>query len=192
MSIRFQCPCGKRLSVPDGSEGHRVRCPVCRTVTRLPGEKRSDKADQEHEASEEVQPQEEPPPKTTAPRARILLADDDADVAAVVTALHGKGFDVVLAEDGEEAIELLQEEDRLDLVIVEVTLPKANGFEVCRAAKRRDPARPPMPVIMVTARQKQGDTDLSHSAKADAFLRKPFRPSDLCRRVEELLAPGAH
>ena len=109
MSLKFQCPCGKHLIVPDGSEGHRVRCPVCRTVTRLPGEKRSDKAGAEPEAVEEVQPQEEPPPKITAPRARILLADDDADMAAVVTALQGKGFDVVVAEDGEEAIELLQE-----------------------------------------------------------------------------------
>ena len=215
MAIRFECPCGKHLTAPDGSEGRRVRCPVCRSVFRIRKKKArrrkrkqriaespseadivddvgfgSDSDRDDDPAAAEAGPNEElAAVETTLPsasaKARILVADDDTSIIGTIKrALRERGYEVAVAHDGQEAVQMAGE--RLpDLAIIEVTLTKLNGFGVCSALKDRCAH---LPVLMMTARRKRGDTNYSLSAKADGLLRKPFRSSDLVNRVEELLS----
>jgi DNA-binding response OmpR family regulator len=96
--------------------------------------------------------------------------------------LRREGYTVVEASDGEEALELYRQ-DRPDLVVLDLVLPKLGGLEVCRRiqSERR------VPLIMLTARGEEEDRALGFEAGADDYVVKPFRPRDLVARVAALL-----
>lgn len=122
-------------------------------------------------------------------RPLILLADDETDVALVAsTRLEVSGYEVVTAADGEEALSLFRAR-RPDLVLLDILMPRLDGFQVCSIIKS-DPATRDVPVIIFSA---SSSHSLSLERKcmemgADECLRKPYSGDDLLARIERQLA----
>lgn len=116
----------------------------------------------------------------------VLVADDDEDVLALVEfRLTRADLEVVTASDGEQALRLALELEP-DLAVLDVMMPKRNGFDVAREIRRRDSlAR--MPVILLTARGQEADVTRGFEAGADDYLKKPFSPQELAARVRAAL-----
>ena len=118
---------------------------------------------------------------------KVLLADDEEDILALVAAALGGGrYDLVLARDGEEALRLAQE-SRPDLVFLDAMMPKMDGFEVCRRLKS-DSSTAHAKVIMLTALTQEADRQRAEQVGADSYFSKPFSPTMLLNKVDELLA----
>jgi DNA-binding response OmpR family regulator len=126
----------------------------------------------------------------TEPRSRplVLVADDDRDILQLVSfRLERADYEVVQANDGEEALRLVKEL-RPDLVVLDLMMPKLNGYEVIREI-RRDEETKAIPVILLTARVQEADVARGFEAGADDYLKKPFSPQELRARVQAILGP---
>ncbi len=121
---------------------------------------------------------------------RILLVDDEPAIVKVVSKrLEAEGFAVLTAMDGQEALATAHREP-LDLLILDLMLPKLSGFEVCAMLKQDDRYRT-MPIILLTARTQEKDEKLGYHCGADAYIRKPFEAAELVGTIRRLLAaPG--
>jgi two-component system, OmpR family, alkaline phosphatase synthesis response regulator PhoP len=120
---------------------------------------------------------------------RILAADDEAHILHVVCLkLRNAGYEVLTAEDGEEAAELCLAE-RPDLLITDFQMPRLTGVELCRRL-RRDERTKSIPAIMLTARGFDIPQEEMIEAGIAVILAKPFSPRELLARVNELLAPS--
>ena len=116
---------------------------------------------------------------------RVLVADDDNVTLDVLRAiLDLDEFEVQTAADGTEALELART-DRFDVVVLDVMMPGLNGFEVCRALKD-DPSTASVPVVLLTARDREEDREEGLAAGCDAYLTKPFSPLHLIEVLSEL------
>jgi DNA-binding response OmpR family regulator len=116
----------------------------------------------------------------------VLAADDDEDILDLVAfRLERSGYTVIVARDGEEALELAAKEYP-DLAVLDVMMPKVDGFEVTRRL-RADEATSRMPIIILTARSQDADVQQGFEAGADDYLRKPFSPDELRARVQAIL-----
>jgi len=123
--------------------------------------------------------------------AKILLIDDDPDfVEATRTVLESVPYEVVVACDGDEGLEKAQEE-RPDLILLDIIMPTKDGFYVCEKLKS-DPELWDIPIIMLTSLS-QHISDTAYSLQdgmmqeADDFIDKPVRPNELLARVARLL-----
>ena len=117
---------------------------------------------------------------------RILVADDDPDILKFIEVnLTLEGFDLILAHDGEEALHLAIDE-RPDLVLLDVMMPKMDGFEVCRRL-RADSRTANLSIIMLTAKSMSADKVVGLTAGADDYIIKPFDPLELVARVKSTL-----
>ena len=115
--------------------------------------------------------------------ATILLVDDEDSVQKLLTyPLERDGFRVVSARDGEEALSRFAEEP-VDLVVLDVMLPKLDGLEVCKRLR----AESSVPIIMLTARDDEFDTVLGLELGADDYITKPFSIREFRSRVRALL-----
>jgi len=125
--------------------------------------------------------------KDTYQKQTILVVDDEKELAALVS-LHMKmaGFEVLTAANGEKALELSREE-KPDLIILDLMLPKIDGWEVCEQL-RQDAVTKDIPVIMLTARTQIEDKLKGFEAGADDYVTKPFSPRELVARVKRVLA----
>lgn len=122
-----------------------------------------------------------------AGRPVILVADDEDDVRdLVVYRLSRSGYDVVEARDGEEALRLAAGAPP-DLAVLDVMMPKVDGYEVTRRL-RADAATSRIPVILLTSRSQESDVSHGFEVGADDYLKKPFNPDELTARVRALLA----
>lgn len=120
---------------------------------------------------------------------KILVVDDEADlVKAIEIRLKAKGYEVLTAFDGEEALTMARRESP-DLIILDIMLPKINGFKVCRLLKF-DEKYQKIPVIMLTARTEEGDKTLGKETGANEYLTKPFEWEDLIGKVEVSIGEG--
>ena len=114
---------------------------------------------------------------------KILVADDDPDLLDLVAyALGHAGYLVVKAADGTSALERFDAEAP-DIVILDINMPGASGFEVCAAIRSRSTA----PIMMLTARGEEQDLVRALDLGADDYLTKPFSPRTLLARVNALL-----
>jgi two-component system, OmpR family, response regulator ResD len=121
------------------------------------------------------------------PEARVLVVDDEAMVREVLSRyLERDGFEVESAADGELALEAF-EARRPDLVLLDLMLPRVDGFEVFR----RIQASAPSPVIMITARGDVTDRIVGLETGADDYVSKPFSPAEVVARVRAVLRRGA-
>ena len=120
------------------------------------------------------------------PQPVVLAADDDEDILELVAfRLERSGYTVLRARDGEEALRLAQEA-KPDLAVLDVMMPKLDGFELTRRL-RADGATSRMPIILLTARAQDADVQAGFDAGADDYLRKPFSPQELRARVQAIL-----
>ncbi len=114
---------------------------------------------------------------------RILVVDDDdRTVETVSMYLSHAGFDVVTCGDGRRALDLVREQPPA-LIVLDLMLPGASGFEVCRELRRESA----VPIIMLTARATEDDTLKGLGLGADDYLTKPFSPRELVARVHAVL-----
>ena len=117
---------------------------------------------------------------------RILLVDDEKDLLELVKVrLEANGFDVMTARDGLEALEKARGE-KPDLVILDVMLPKLNGYEVCTLLKQ-DPRYQNIPIVLFTAKTQEEDEKTGVGCGANAYVRKPFQPQELLDKIRSLL-----
>ncbi len=117
---------------------------------------------------------------------RILVVDDvPVNIQLLVTYLAAEGYDVVSAKDGYDAMKAVKEHQP-DLILLDVMMPKMNGFKVCEAIKSDD-ATKFIPVILVTALNELEDKIKGMDSGADDFLAKPFNKLELLVRVRSLL-----
>jgi len=115
---------------------------------------------------------------------KILIADDEALIRRLVCDfLKNAGFEMLEAENGKQAIELYQENDDIDLIICDIMMPEADGWEVCKTIRKTSN----VPILMLTARSQEFDELMSFESGADDFVTKPFSPSILVKRVEALI-----
>lgn len=115
---------------------------------------------------------------------KILIADDEPRMRKlVVDFLKKEGYSTVEAADGAEALELFYDKGKFDLVILDVMMPKNDGWTVCRALKKSEK----VPVIMLTARGEESDELFGFELGADEYIKKPFSPRVLVARVNALL-----
>ncbi|MDP8944000.1 MAG: response regulator transcription factor [Actinomycetota bacterium] len=114
---------------------------------------------------------------------RILLVDDEASIQKLLSyPLRKEGYDVVAALDGQEALDRF-EEGSFDLVVLDVMLPRLDGFEVCRRLR----ARSGVPIIMLTAKAEEVDKVLGLELGADDYITKPFSVREFSSRVKAVL-----
>lgn len=116
----------------------------------------------------------------------VLVVDDDSDIARFIEInLRLEGFDVLLAADGEEALEVITRAVP-DLLLLDVMMPKIDGVELCRRL-RADPRTAHVPVIMLTAKSLPVDKVVGLTAGADDYIIKPFDTLELVARVQSTL-----
>ena len=113
----------------------------------------------------------------------VLIVEDDRNIASLVaTYLEREGFATVTATDGEEALALAQHR-RPIFVILDLMLPKKDGWEVCRELRNRSD----IPILILTARGEEVDRILGLAMTADDYVVKPFSPRELVERVKAIL-----
>ncbi len=118
---------------------------------------------------------------------KILLVDDEEDLVAMVKMrLEASGYEVVTAYDGQEALDKARDINP-DLIILDIMLPKMDGYKVCRMLKF-DEKYKKIPIIMFTARVQESDRLTGQQVGADAYITKPFEPAALLDKIQELLA----
>ena len=118
---------------------------------------------------------------------KILLADDEADIVNLVSArLKANGYEVLSASDGETALKLAKE-GQPDVVILDVMMPKLDGYKVCRLLKF-DSRYKGIPVMMLTARTQPEDIQLATECGADAYMTKPLNSQEFLAKIAELLS----
>lgn len=125
------------------------------------------------------------PSTLNASMSRILVADDETSVRdAVGYALSQEGFDVVLAEDGNDADRKLGDGDPgFDLLILDIMMPGRSGLDICRDVR----ARSAVPIIVLTAKDAEVDKVVGLEVGADDYVTKPFSPRELLARVRAVL-----
>lgn len=117
-------------------------------------------------------------------RLKILVVDDEARMRKLVRDfLVRSQFEVLEAEDGEEALDIFYEQKDIALIILDVMMPKINGFDVCREIRETSD----VPVIMLTAKGDESDELMGFDIGADEYISKPFSPKILVARVEAIL-----
>ncbi|MFM2094136.1 MAG: hypothetical protein RIS70_1260 [Planctomycetota bacterium] len=127
-------------------------------------------------------------PASEASRAvkRILLVDDDGEIIeAIKFALENKGYEVLVARDGNQGLAIAEREDP-DLMILDMMMPKRSGFLVLEKLRRTRPV--PMRIIMITANEGSRHKAYAEMLGVDDYLRKPFAMDRLVESVGRLLA----
>ncbi len=116
----------------------------------------------------------------------ILVVDDSpTDMRLVTTALTGKGYRVITAVDGEDALEKAAQEHP-DLMLLDIILPKKNGFQVCRQLKTT-PATKDIKIILLSSKSQDSDRFWGLKQGADEYMTKPFDDDELLANVAKLL-----
>lgn len=116
---------------------------------------------------------------------KILIVEDEAPIAEVVSAYAKReGYDTVYAPDGLRALEIFAH-DEIDLIVLDLMLPKLNGEEVCRRIREKSS----VPIIMLTAKSSEADVVTGLDTGANDYVAKPFSPRVLMARIRAQLRP---
>lgn len=119
--------------------------------------------------------------------ARILIAEDESDIRDLVSfTLKFAGHDVITAKDGQEVIDLAQQ-DMPDLILMDVRMPRMTGYEACLVIKA-DPILKQVPVMFLSAKGQDAEIKAGMDAGADAYLLKPFGLNELTDQIRSILS----
>ena len=117
---------------------------------------------------------------------KILIIDDEVDLLEMVRMrLEANGYNIIIAQDGQEGLEKAQNE-RPDLILCDVMMPRKDGYEVCSTLKT-DERYSKIPLILFTAKAQKDDAEIGQEVGADAYVTKPFESLILINKIEELL-----
>jgi DNA-binding response OmpR family regulator len=118
--------------------------------------------------------------------AKILIAEDEPDIRELVAfTLRFAGYEVVVAHNGEEAVQLAVRE-LPDMALMDVRMPRMTGYDACRAIKAH-PDLKDMPVVFLSAKGQEAEIEDGLEAGAEEYLLKPFAPDQLIERVRAIL-----
>ncbi len=121
---------------------------------------------------------------------KVLIVDDEPNIVISLEFLMKKeGYEVSVARDGQEAIERIQA-DPPDLVVLDVMMPRMNGFQVCETI-RKDPSLGDIRILMLTAKGREAEVSKGLSLGADAYMPKPFSTHELVDKAKALLGPAS-
>lgn len=119
-------------------------------------------------------------------KGRILVVDDEIYIVHILDfSLGMEGYEVLTALDGEQALERLKN-DKPDLIVLDIMMPKVDGYEVCRTIKS-SPETQHIPVILLSAKGRNVDQKMGFDVGADDYITKPFSPRKLVERINALL-----
>ncbi|MBU4198353.1 MAG: response regulator [Verrucomicrobia bacterium] len=125
-----------------------------------------------------------------APAKKILLIEDEPEFRmALRMRLEANGYEVIEAEDGVAGLDLARNRNP-DLIILDIMLPKMDGYKVARLLKFDEKHRN-IPIVMLTARSQQSDRETGMSVGGDAYMTKPFKPQEMLETIAKLLAESA-
>lgn len=117
---------------------------------------------------------------------KILIADDRPEVGELVrVTLEGEDYEIFCTSDGKEALKKIRKM-KPDLVLLDVMMPEMDGLEVCRKLKK-DPQTKEIPIIMLTAKGQEVDKEKGRGVGVSDYITKPFSPSHLLNKIEEIL-----
>lgn len=117
---------------------------------------------------------------------KILIVDDEKDIAETTQfRLEFEGFECLMARDGEEAL-LKAKKESPDLILLDVMMPKMNGYQVCRLLKSDEKYRH-IPIIMLTAKTQESDKFWGKESGADDYITKPFKMEKLIEKIQGYL-----
>ncbi|MDX1601080.1 MAG: response regulator [Anaerolineales bacterium] len=117
---------------------------------------------------------------------KVLVAEDERDIRELITfTLRYHGHDVLAASNGEEALELALKEHP-DLVLLDIRMPRMNGYEVCRSIKENEVTKH-IPVVFISAKGQEAEVKEGLDAGATDYILKPFSPDQLVERVSQVL-----
>lgn len=117
---------------------------------------------------------------------KILIVDDEADIIEILQfVLEAQGFECITALDGEEGLKLARESNP-DLIILDVMMPKMNGYKICRLLKF-DEKYKNIPIFMITARSQDKDKEIGEETGADEYITKPFQVDYVIEKVKSYL-----
>ena len=117
---------------------------------------------------------------------KILIADDEPDIIEILKfVLEGAGYECITAADGEEGLKLARTVSP-DLIILDVMMPKMNGYKICRLLKFDSKYRD-IPIIMLTARSQEKDRSIGGETGADEYITKPFDIEYVLEKVKSCL-----
>ena len=121
---------------------------------------------------------------------KLLVADDEPNIVISLEYLMKReGYDVLVATDGNQALETIRREQPA-LVLLDVMMPGKTGFEVCQAV-RADPALDGVRILMLTAKGRETDVSKGLALGANAYMTKPFSTRELVQKVAEMLGGAA-
>jgi DNA-binding response OmpR family regulator len=117
---------------------------------------------------------------------KILVVDDEVNIVKMLESrLKASGYEVVAAHDGQEGLDKARSEQP-DLIILDLMMPKIDGYNVCRMLKFDDRYKH-IPIMMVTAKDQESDVKLGFEVRADAYVTKPFDSKALLEKVKEFI-----
>ncbi len=120
-------------------------------------------------------------------KGKVLVVDDEVNITQILEfSIGAEGFDVITAQNGEEAIEKARREQP-DLIILDIMMPKIDGYEACRILKA-NPLTKNIPVVLLTAKGRDIDKRLGMEVGATDYFVKPFSPNRLVERINQLLS----
>ena len=119
-------------------------------------------------------------------KGRILVVDDEIYIVHILDfSLGMEGYEVITALDGEAALEKVKSEQP-DLIVLDIMMPKLDGYEVCKVIKG-NPDTSHIPVILLSAKGRNVDQKMGFDVGADDYITKPFSPRKLVERINQLL-----
>ncbi len=114
----------------------------------------------------------------------ILIADDEKDIRGLVAiCLKKEGYNVLEAENGQRAVELVKENKDIDIIIMDIMMPGMSGVDACREIRKFSS----VPVLFLTAKTQENDKNEAYDTGGDDFLSKPFPQNELSRKVKALI-----
>jgi len=117
---------------------------------------------------------------------KVLIADDHPEAVELVrVTLEDEDYEIVNTSNGKETLKKARVE-KPDIVLLDVVMPKMDGFEVCRQL-RKDPQTKEIPIVMLTDKGQEVDKERGREVGADDYITKPFSPSTLLIKIEEIL-----
>jgi two-component system alkaline phosphatase synthesis response regulator PhoP len=123
------------------------------------------------------------------PRARVLVVDDEPDLIRILEfGLRAAGYQVEIAADGQEGLKKAREM-RPDIILLDLMLPKLDGYKVCRMLKFDERYRH-IPIVILSARTQEGDQTLAIEMGANRFVTKPYDFTEILGLIETLLKAG--
>ena len=119
-------------------------------------------------------------------KGKILVVDDEVNITQILEfSIGAEGYEVITAANGEEAIDKARREQP-DLIILDIMMPKIDGYEACRILKA-NPLTKSIPVVLLTAKGRDIDKRLGYEVGATDYIIKPFSPNKLVDRIHQLL-----